>query len=270
MQSGICTLSSIPVRKEPGDASEMVSQLLFGEYWLSISEEEKWIMIRMTDGYEGWIDRKQATFLPKPLKHKDLGDLTERIKTIQESCSLDLVQSATSKDRHIPLLIGSSLPQYDGMSFNLLGEKFVYNGGATDAGQPPSEPAQIVKISLKYLGAPYLWGGRSPFGIDCSGFVQVVYKIAGYQLPRDAWQQAGEGLVIEFVHAAREGDLAFFDNEEGRITHVGIVMADQKIIHASGKVRIDTLDHYGIFDPETKRYTHKLRVIKRIQSASRA
>jgi cell wall-associated NlpC family hydrolase len=109
-----------------------------------------------------------------------------------------------------------------------------------------------------------LWGGKSPFGIDCSGFTQVVYKLNGYKLPRDANQQVNLGEPLSFVEEAEAGDLAFFDNEEGRIVHVGILLNNQSIIHASGYVRVDKFDHYGIFNQDTGKYSHTLRVIKRL------
>ena len=115
-----------------------------------------------------------------------------------------------------------------------------------------------------YLNSPYLWGGKTPFGIDCSGMVQMVYRLNGYQIQRDASQQAMEGEALSFIEESEPGDLAFFDNEEGRIIHVGIIMEDNHIIHAHGKVRIDRLDHLGIYNVDTKRHTHKLRVIKKI------
>jgi cell wall-associated NlpC family hydrolase len=115
-----------------------------------------------------------------------------------------------------------------------------------------------------YLNAPYLWGGVTPFGIDCSGFTQMVYKLNGYKLKRDASQQATQGEALSFIEESEAGDLAFFDNEEGKIIHVGIIMSDNYIIHASGKVRIDRIDHLGIYNVDTERHTHKLRVIKKI------
>jgi cell wall-associated NlpC family hydrolase len=122
----------------------------------------------------------------------------------------------------------------------------------------------ILSTAYLFLNAPYLWGGKSPFGIDCSGFTQITYKINGYKLPRDANQQVELGEPLSFVEEAEAGDLAFFDNEEGKIVHVGILLDNQQIIHASGCVKIDKFDHYGIFSSDTKKYSHTLRVIKRI------
>ena len=115
-----------------------------------------------------------------------------------------------------------------------------------------------------FLNAPYLWGGKTPFGVDCSGFTQMVYKLNGYKLMRDASQQSKQGEALSFIEESEPGDLAFFDNEEGNIIHVGIIMDDNYIIHASGKVRIDRLDHLGIYNAEINKHTHKLRVIKKI------
>ncbi len=117
---------------------------------------------------------------------------------------------------------------------------------------------------MLYLNAPYLWGGKTPFGLDCSGFTQMVYKLNGYTLLRDAAQQATQGEALSFVEESEVGDLAFFDDSEGKIDHVGILMQNNHIIHVHGKVRIDRIDHTGIFNTEMKRYTHQLRVIKKI------
>ena len=126
------------------------------------------------------------------------------------------------------------------------------------------EKSRLIDTALSYLNAPYLWGGKTPFGIDCSGFTQMVYKINGYSLLRDASQQATQGEALSFIEESEPGDLAFFDNADGDIVHVGIIMKDNHIIHAHGKVRIDRLDHTGIYNAERNIHTHKLRVIKKI------
>jgi len=257
MEYGICDLSVAPIRAEPSDKSEMVSQLLFGETVTVIQREKSWVKVEAAyDHYEGWVDEKQFM----PLTKEQFVQMNSKFMPV----ALDVVQSAVSSERHIPILIGSSLPGFDGMNFRIGKEKFVYNGQAI---QPDHDRMQvdrfIEKVALRFMNAPYLWGGRSLFGIDCSGFTQVVYKLLCIPIPRDAYQQAEGGQLIDFVAQAQEGDLAFFENDEGRITHVGIVLNDGRIIHAAGRVRIDMLDHYGIYNKEKKKYTHRLKVVKR-------
>jgi cell wall-associated NlpC family hydrolase len=156
---------------------------------------------------------------------------------------------------------GSVFYNLNNQSFKLLGEEYQFAGQVLDH---QLNKLSILEHSFTYLNAPYLWGGRSSFGIDCSGFTQMVYMLAGFQLPRDAKDQAKLGETLSFIEEAEPGDLAFFDNEEGNIVHVGIIMADNYIIHASGKVRIDRLDQYGIANNELKTHSHRLRVIKKI------
>jgi hypothetical protein len=232
----------------------MVTQLLFGETWELLREEGDWLLIRISaDGYEGWLDRAQSRLVKAALP-----------PATPPFCTLDLVQSATSKDRHVLLVLGSVLPQFDGLNFKLQQEKFVFNGQAVQVGTVAPAASFAVRMANKFLGVPYLWGGKTPFGIDCSGLVQVVCKTAGIALPRDAADQALVGETVDFAHQATEGDLAFFENEEGRIVHVGMLCGPGRILHASGSVRIDALDTHGIFHAEKKKYTHKLRHIKRL------
>lgn len=248
-------LSVVPVRKEPTHKAEMVSQLLFGENYRVTQTSDKWLFIKMDwDGYEGWIDKAQHFELPE----KDF----DAIRTGAFSISAEPISSVSSSLQSIPVLTGSTLPGFDGLNLKIGKQKFVYTGQAI--APEPSNVSLLDKITLRYLNAPYLWGGRSPFGIDCSGFSQVVFKFLGVTLQRDAYQQAEQGSVVNFVEETQLGDLAFFHNEEGRIIHVGIILKDQKIIHASGKVRIDKLDHFGIFNADTKKYSHQLKIIKRI------
>ena len=159
----------------------------------------------------------------------------------------------------MPILLGCSLSFLNHTEINTSNFNFE---GTKISGVKAKE--NILNAAFMYLHAPYLWGGKTPFGIDCSGFTQMVYKLNGYKLPRDASQQALQGEALSFIEESEPGDLAFFDNEEGSIIHVGIIMENNYIIHASGKVRIDRLDHLGIYNPETNKHTHKLRVIKKI------
>lgn len=234
----------------------MVTHLLFGESIQVLSAKDQWRNIRcLYDDYEGWVDEKQ--FLPAT---KDFIDRSEK----QYSCSLEVSQSITNHTHHIPIVLGATLPFYDGINLQLPGHSYWFNGQAYAPGDVDDPLGLIEKIALKYNFAPYLWGGRSPFGIDCSGFTQVVFKIIGIRLPRDTYQQVETGNEVSFATSARAGDLAFFPNKKGIIAHVGIILPGNRIIHAHGRVRIDRFDHQGIYNEDKKIYTHKLRVIKRL------
>jgi hypothetical protein len=254
MKFGIATLSIIPLRKQAAHASEQVSQLLFGETYQVVNQQNGWLLVRCTyDGYEGWLSVAQHC----ELTEKEYANITQS----ETAVALELLYSAASSHYSIPITAGSSLPFFDGMNFKILKEKFIYNGQALQA--EARTPAIFEKVAMRYLNAPYLWGGRSPVGIDCSGFTQVIYKFIDIKLARDAYQQADQGSLVNFAQEAQPGDLAFFANDEGKITHTGIVLKDNKIIHASGKVRIDKFDHIGIYHAGQDRYTHQLKIIKR-------
>lgn len=250
---GICNLAIIPLRAESSDRSEIVSQVLFGEHFEVLETLKQWAKIRLQyDGYEGWVDVKQF----QPIT-KDQYDQLSQEAIILNS---DLVEYITSPNNLLmPIPLGASLSFLNHADINVSG--FDFEGMRISGVKPKSN---LINTSFMYLNAPYLWGGKTPFGIDCSGFTQMVYKLNGYHLLRDASQQATEGEALSFIEESEPGDLAFFDNEEGKIIHVGIIMDDNYIIHSSGKVRIDRLDHLGIYNAETNRHTHKLRVIKKM------
>lgn len=255
---GICNLSIVPCRKEPSDRSEMVTQLLFGEHFHILEVADSWCRIKIAyDNYECWIDKKQ--FLPIEQHTYDILNSTD------DYCSNDLVQiiSDDKTSMLFPIVIGSTLPNFD-ISECVIGNQSYTYEGAHITGHLPFSKIGILETAMMYLNTPYLWGGKTPFGIDCSGFTQMVFKLNGIKLKRDAYQQAEQGEILSFVEEAEPGDLAFFDNEEGKIVHVGIVIDDNKIIHASGKVRVDGFDHQGIFNNDKKDYSHRLRLLKRI------
>ncbi len=248
MDYGICNLSIVPIRAEASDMSEMVTQILYGEHFKILEIRKKWSRIRLAfDSYEGWIDNKQFI----NTSEEDYSNFETR----DIKLSADLVDIVTSLDKQLfSICLGSNVSASQYLSHNFEGKSL--------SKILPKE--NLIETALLYLNSPYLWGGKTPFGIDCSGFTQMVYKLNGYRLLRDASQQATQGEALSFIEESEPGDLAFFDNEEGRITHVGIIMKDNYIIHAHGKVRIDRLDHSGIFNYDVRNHTHKLRVIKRI------
>jgi len=249
---GICNLAIVPLRSDSNDRSEIVSQLLFGEHFEVLESGKQWTKIRMHfDGYEGWIDTKQ---------YQDISASGyQKLSELPIVLNGDLIEYVSGKDNLLmPIPLGASLSFLDEKTINSAG--FAFDGLIVDEQRPK---ANLVQTAFLYLHSPYLWGGKTPFGIDCSGFTQMVYKLNGYKLLRDASQQAAQGEALSFIEESEPGDLAFFDNDEGKIIHVGIIMENNYIIHASGKVRIDRLDHLGIYNSESNRHTHKLRVIKK-------
>lgn len=256
MSFGICSLSIVPCRKEPSSTSEMVTQLLFGETYTVVEDREDWLYILTSfDQYPCWISSKQ---------HTEISSNTfKNINTSVLSSELVQVINNTTVQSLFPITIGATLPDFKDGIITLGDHNFTFEGHTADFTHKKNIK-DLIDTSYLFLNAPYLWGGRSPFGIDCSGFAQLVYKLNGYTLPRDASQQVELGVPLSFVEEAEPGDLAFFDNDAGNIVHVGIILDNQQIIHASGSVRIDKFDHYGIFHSDTKKYSHMLRVIKKI------
>lgn len=238
MEYGICRLSAMPLRKEGSHTSEMVSQLLFNELYEVLDEKPGWYLIRTDeDHYEGWI---------QGIQHHGIGE--------------DEYQATQAQRRYI---VDQPVLEYQG---RMLSIGTVLHEPVSGSMTPPERfvPALMIEFGQKFLGAPYLWGGRTVFGIDCSGFVQLCARAAGKLLPRDASQQVQEGELVYFLPEIQPGDLAFFGNEEGKIVHVGMMLDNERILHASGQVRIDFLDQTGIFNKERNGHTHRLQVIKRL------
>jgi gamma-D-glutamyl-L-lysine dipeptidyl-peptidase len=259
MEFGLCNLSIVPCRKEPADTSEMVTQLLFGEHFEVLEKTERWVKIKIAfDQYEAWISNKQYISISK-----HTFDLLQAM--LPHYCSNDLLQIIINKQNNqlFPIVFGSTLPFLETGECSFENQLYSFEGEFSDVSIPYPK-AGIVDTALFYLHAPYLWGGKSHFGMDCSGLTQMAYKMNGIALKRDASQQAEMGETLSFVEESEPGDLAFFDNEEGKIIHVGIVMNNNKIIHASGKVRVDSFDHQGIYNADKKSYTHHLRLLKRM------
>ena len=246
MTLGICNLSIVPVRIVDSDKSEMINQLIYGDIIEILEEKEKWVKIKsLFDDYIGWIDKKQYFKIEDNINL----DLNKPVY------SIDLVEFIENNNNElITIPIGSDIS-----NISLMNHKF---DGKTISGK--NNRNSIVNTALSFLNSPYLWGGKTPFGIDCSGFTQMVYKINGYKLCRDAKDQANQGETLSFIEESEAGDLAFFNNDQGDIIHVGIILQNNHIIHASGKVRIDRIDHSGIYNNDLNKHTHSLRYIKKI------
>lgn len=253
MEFGICKLSLVALRSEPSDKSEMISQLIFGDFVRIIERYRTWLKVEVLyDNYEGWVDFKQIEIVSDEFCRSNLNNMNIVLKN-------GSILFNETKNQEVVSVMGSTIPDKGNGFFFINNEKYIYKNEDIFTGG-----MGIEQIASKYLNSPYFWGGKSPFGIDCSGFTQMVFKFFGVLLKRDSSQQAKQGIPVDFLSEVLQGDLAFFDNDEGNIIHVGIVLSDNKIIHASGRVKIDTIDHEGIYSDELKKYTHKLRFIKRV------
>lgn len=259
MTYAICPVSTAPVRNTSSHKSEMISQLLFGELVEVLEfKGRQWVKVRCCDdNFVGWVASNQIEIIT-PSEYEAFSENFAFV--------FDFFHPAHANSHFLPMMIGCRLPNFDGIQFTIGENTFNFSGRAVFPQDAKRDPEILVKLAKMYLNVPFLWGGRSAMGIDAAGFVQVVCRMSGMQLPREADEQIYSGENVEFIDQSLPGDLAFFENTRGRITHVGIILKDKQVIHAYGKVRIDNIDHYGIFNHELKRYTHKLRLIKRVFS----
>ncbi len=256
MPVSVCSYGFIPVRSEPSEKAQLETQILFGESYETLEYSPGWWRVKCHfDGYEGWIDEKLITKMDE-LEVQGWNDAAGVL------VPAPFAKAVKEPETSVQILTAGSRVVFNGAennSFNLGSYEFYWQGAL-----PAQRTNNIEETARGFLNAPYLWGGRTFFGIDCSGLVQVVFKMAGIVLPRNASQQVHQGSLVAFVEEARIGDLAFFDNEQGEVTHVGICLQTGRILHASGSVRIDTLDHKGIYNHQKRCYTHRLRGIKRV------
>lgn len=247
---GIVTLPVIPVRETSSHRSEMISQLIFGECFSVSDHFDGWIQIQnQNDHYTGWIEKKQIT----EVDNDQVNQWKNLPKRVVTNCMEEIFCKSTKSKMLIPA--GAELPTQ---------QSFTIGNLIFSSQEEQAINSEVNLLTNMFINAPYLWGGKTIFGFDCSGFSQTIFKILGHQLPRDAWQQAEMGVGVDFLDEVIAGDLAYFHNSEGKITHVGILLSPTKIIHCSGSVRIDSIDHYGIFQQELGAYTHELRFIKRV------
>jgi len=253
----ICHLNVVPIWSKPGELQAMVSELLYGETCSILEKKNKyWIKIQTSlSDIIGWVQTNQLTLI----NENNYNNFTEN-----KAIALEISHAAFNDDTTKHVVLGSSLPCHDGISFTMPDGKYVYNGLATPVEGLDWTIELFTKITKRYLFSPELHGGRTPFGIDKAAFVQNIFRCFGITLPGLPHEQFLFGEIIDFIELSNEGDLAFFEDKEGHIHHVGIIIGEKKIIHVYGCVRIDKIDHHGIYNIDLHKYTHKLRIIKRI------
>lgn len=251
-------LPLVPMRAADSERSEMISQLLYGETVTILESADRWLFVENTaDQYRGWVDKKMLKLLTEA-EYVSISE--QKVQTLY----YPLVECKNNNRSEKMYLPGGSRLYSSSNKVKSHNDVEMTFDPILQIFPDKINGATILKIANMYLNAPYLWGGKSLLGIDCSGLVQVVFSICGLQLPRDASQQVEKGDLVNFLGEAQQGDLAFFDNEAGNITHVGILLDATQIIHASGWVKIENIDSNGIISSQTGEYTHKLRVIKRL------
>lgn len=253
MEYAIVSVAAAPVRRKARHQNEMVSQLLFGEkVEILRGKGNLWVKVRsLHDDYEGWM----TNTLLKKTDGKEAGKGTS-------FAASDILSPIVINGKKMYIPFGSSLPGFANGRGRLGDLDYSYDGNCINRSEMNPGSDTVVQLTTQWVNAPYMWGGRTILGVDCSGFVQVNYKMMGVNLPRDAWQQAQLGWRVKKLKEAVCGDLAFFDDKD-EIVHVGILLGPDQIIHASGKVRIDKIDKKGIINSDTGKRTHFLRSIKR-------
>jgi gamma-D-glutamyl-L-lysine dipeptidyl-peptidase len=252
MERFVCENVFVPLRVGPSHKSEMLSQVLFGEKYEVLDKVGHWMKIVTTfDNYAGWIDMNHIQQTPETDKSK--GHVLNRSLLCFKEDKTRLVLEAGCEIYD---------PDLKRKTFKVGEHTYTTCNEFCENHIAASE--SLTDTALKFMNSPYIWGGRISSGIDCSGFTQLVYKIQGKPIPRDSWQQADAGTEVSFIDEANPGDLVFFDNETGKISHVGMILSRGLVIHASGRVRIEPIDHQGIFKAEINDYSHHLRAIRRI------
>lgn len=256
MKNGICLMATAAMRLHPNHRSEMVSQVLFGELFFVLDRSGDWLHVEMeNDHYRGWIALQQVELIDDAT-----AESFDKARVLVSGDRFGEIQEQSSGISQI-ISAGSQLFISEDQRMVLGGKTFEYKGKLLSP--TTGETAGVLDHAQIFMQTPYLWGGRSAYGMDCSGLVQMAYKMYGISLARDAAIQVNHGQTVHLLEEARAGDLAFFDNAEEEITHTGILTGDGHIIHAHGMVRKDKIDHHGIFNTDRQGYTHRLRIIKR-------
>jgi len=256
MEYGIVQASFIPVRIDPDSTSEMTSQLLFGEIFEVLERKEQWLLVRNRfDGYEGWISPVLTSLFEE--------DVLGEYEAMESSLVTEKFWTLRGPEGNLLIPTGSVLYYEAGDPLRIhCGTTYVLD---KNPGKPAADKLKVLEdLKGQMLNVPYLWGGKSSYGTDCSGLVQTIFRILDVPLLRDASLQVGQGKTVNMMTESKTGDLAFFDNDEGEIVHTGIISGPGEVLHASGCVKVDAIDHQGIYSKQLGKYTHRLRVIKRV------
>ena len=252
--------SVVPVRAEASEASEQLTQLLFGETVTVLEQKHRWNRIKNDfDGQEGWVDFKMIT----PLSDEEAAQYAQTNQSARVTMPVAFALSENN-GQTIPLTAGTVLPDYKDGHFTVLGVGFRIDPTMVAPRPMAMNSENFMNTVRFFLNIPYLWGGKNGMGFDCSGFTQVIHSLFGHRLLRNASEQATQGTPVKSIKNALPGDLAFFDHEDGKISHVGLILDAERIIHCSGRVKVEKLDENGIFSTEQGGiYTHHLVQIRR-------
>lgn len=258
---GISLHSIVPVRAEAREGAEQSTQMLFNELCTILEEQPRWYRIRLeSDGQEGWADAKMIC----PMKPEEYAQHQEALKTAALVAMPMAYAVSENNGQTIPLTAGTKLTNYKEGRFEVLGVGFRIDPSMVITKSLDLNEQNLLQAVRFFLNIPYLWGGKNAMGMDCSGFTQIVMSLFGKNLPRNASEQASCGHEITTLSKSKAGDLVFFDHEDGKISHVGIVIDPERVIHCSGRVKVEKLDETGIFNAETGSYSHHLVITRRI------
>ncbi len=258
---GIALHSVVPVRAEAREGAEQNTQMLFGELCEIMEQQPRWVRIRLeSDGQEGWADAKMIC----PMKPKEYASHRKALKTAATVAMPMAYAVSENNGQTIPLTAGTKLAGYSNGRFEVLGVGFRIDPGMVITESPDLNEQNLLQTVRFFLNIPYLWGGKNAMGMDCSGFTQVVMSLFGKKLPRNASEQVTCGRMVASLAKVKAGDLVFFDHEDGKISHVGIAIDAARVIHCSGRVKVEKLDETGIFNAEAGLYSHHLVTIRRI------
>lgn len=252
----IAQFTAVALRAKARDNSELLSQVLFGEPLRILQAGRQWTLVQCAeDGFEGYVKSNQIM---------EVDELTFLQQKNNPAFALDLFSPILGEQFGIPVTLGSRLPAFDGLHLHLNGKRYVYSGQAAMSEDIHASAELMIKLARKLLFAPYLCGGRTPTGMDAAAFIQLIARIVNIPLPRTAATQVQYGQTVDFVIQCQPADLAFFEDSKGNIDHVGLLLPDSRILHVYDRVRIDAVDHFGIYNYELQKYTHRLRIVKRL------